>query len=114
MPSWLNLNSIKIPPLQNNNSITGIQHAMRKSEQLCTFKESFILDAQSEKYLKIIYNRLMDRREFLKMIGATAVLAPTSMLFAEKVNQTTQEIIEYSKTKINYLNDYAMEASSPV
>ena len=58
----------------------------------------------------------MDRREFLKgftLIGATAVLAPTSMLFAEKVNQTTQEIIEYSKTKINYLNDYAMEAVLP-
>ena len=58
----------------------------------------------------------MDRREFLKgftLIGATAVLAPSSMLFAEKVNQTRQEIIEYSKTKINYLNDYAMEAVLP-
>ena len=58
----------------------------------------------------------MDRREFLKgftLVGATAVLAPTSMLFAEKIKQTTHEIIEYSSAKINHLNDYAMEAVLP-
>ena len=58
----------------------------------------------------------MDRREFLKgftVVGATAVLAPTSILFAERVKQTTQEIIEYSTAKINHLNDYAMDSVIP-
>ena len=58
----------------------------------------------------------MDRREFLKgftMVGATAALAPTSILFAERVKQTTQEIIEYSTARINHLNDYAMDAVLP-
>ena len=58
----------------------------------------------------------MDRREFLKgftVVGATAALAPTSMLFAERVKQTTQEIIDYSTAKINNLNDYAMDAVLP-
>ena len=36
------------PIAKQQFNTTGIQHAMRKSEQLCTFKESFILDAQSE------------------------------------------------------------------
>ena len=58
----------------------------------------------------------MDRREFLKgftVVGATAALTPTSILFADRVKQTTQEIIEYSTAKINYLNDYAMDAVLP-
>tara|TARA_B100000609_G_scaffold151367_1_gene122741 strand:+ start:41 stop:310 length:270 start_codon:yes stop_codon:yes gene_type:complete len=58
----------------------------------------------------------MDRREFLKgftIVGATAALAPTSMLFAERVKQTTQEIFEYSTAKINHFNDYAMDAVLP-
>ena len=58
----------------------------------------------------------MDRREFLKgftVVGATAALAPTSILFAERVKQTTQEIIDYSTAKINHLNDYAMDAVLP-
>ena len=58
----------------------------------------------------------MDRREFLKgftVVGATAALAPTSILFAERVKQTTQEIIDYSSAKINHLNDYAMDAVLP-
>ena len=58
----------------------------------------------------------MDRREFLKgftVVGATDALAPTSILFAERVKQTTQEIIEYSTAKINHLNDYAMDSVMP-
>ena len=58
----------------------------------------------------------MDRREFLKgftIVGATAALAPTSILFAERVKQTTQEIIDYSTAKIIHLNDYAMDAVLP-
>ena len=58
----------------------------------------------------------MDRREFLKgftVVGATAALTPTSILFADRVKQTTQEIIEYSTAKINHLNDYAMESVLP-
>ncbi len=58
----------------------------------------------------------MDRREFLKgmtLVGATAALAPTTVLFAERVKQTTQEIIDYSSHKINHLNDYAMSAVLP-
>ena len=46
----------------------------------------------------------MDRREFLKgftVVGATAALAPTSILFAERVKETTQEIIEYPPDKIS-------------
>ena len=59
---------------------------------------------------------MMDRREFLKgftVVGATAALAPTSILFTERLKQTTQEIIEYSSAKINHLNDYAMDAVLP-
>ena len=58
----------------------------------------------------------MDRREFLKsftVVSATAAFVPASILFAEKVEQTTQEIIEYSTAKINHLNDYAMDAVLP-
>ena len=58
----------------------------------------------------------MDRREFLKgftVVGATAALTPTSILFADMVKQTTQEIIEYSTAKINHLNDYTMNAVLP-
>ena len=58
----------------------------------------------------------MDRRDFLKsftVVSATAALVPASILFAEKVEQTTQEIIEYSTAKINHLNDYAMDAVLP-
>ena len=58
----------------------------------------------------------MDRREFLKgftVVGATAALTPTSILFADRVKQTTQEIIEYSTAKINHLNDYTMNAVLP-
>ena len=59
---------------------------------------------------------IMDRREFLKgftVVGATAALAPTAILFTERLKQTTQEIIEYSSAKINHLNDYAMDAVLP-
>ena len=59
---------------------------------------------------------MMDRREFLKsftVVGATAALAPTSILFTKRLEQTTREIIEYSSAKINHLNDYAMEAVLP-
>ena len=58
----------------------------------------------------------MDRREFLKgftVVGATAALAPTSILFAERVKQATQEIIEYSTAKINHLNGYDMATIIP-
>ena len=58
----------------------------------------------------------MNRREFLKgftVVGTTAALAPTSILFAERVKQTTQEIIDFSTIKINTLNDYAMDAVLP-
>ena len=58
----------------------------------------------------------MDRREFLKgfsVVGVSAALAPTSILFAERVKQTTQEIIDYSSAKINHLNDYAMDSVLP-
>lgn len=58
----------------------------------------------------------MDRREFLKgftVVGATAALTPISILFAERVKQTTEEIIDYSTAKINHLNDYAMDSVLP-
>lgn len=58
----------------------------------------------------------MDRREFLKgftVVGATVAIIPTTIFFAERVKQTTQEIIEYSSAKINHLNDYTMDAVLP-
>ena len=58
----------------------------------------------------------MDRREFLKgfsVIGASAALVPTSVLFAERAKEITQEVFEYSSAKINNINEYAMEAIIP-
>jgi len=58
----------------------------------------------------------MDRREFLKgfsVIGASAALVPTSVLFAERAKEITQEVFEYSSEKINNINEYAMEAIIP-
>jgi len=37
-----------IPIAKQQFNTTGIQHAMRKSEQLCTFKESFQIDDHSD------------------------------------------------------------------
>ena len=58
----------------------------------------------------------MDRRYFIKniaMAGTAIALVPTSMLFAEKIQHSTHEFIEYSSDKINTLNDYAMGAILP-
>jgi len=58
----------------------------------------------------------MDRREFLKgfsVIGASAALVPTSVLFAERAKEITMEVFEYSSEKINNINEYAMEAILP-
>jgi len=58
----------------------------------------------------------MDRREFLKgfsVIGASAALVPTSVLFAERAKEITKEVFEYSSEKINNINEYAMEAIIP-
>lgn len=58
----------------------------------------------------------MDRRYFIKntaMAGTAIAVVPTSMLFAEKIQHSTREFIEYSSDKINTLNDYAMGAILP-
>ena len=58
----------------------------------------------------------MDRRYFIKntaMVGTAIVIVPSSMLFAEKIKNSSDEFIEYSSDKINALNDYAMGAILP-
>ena len=58
----------------------------------------------------------MDRRDFLKnftIIGSSAALVPTSVLFAERAKEITKEVFEYSSEKINNINEYAMEAIIP-
>ena len=58
----------------------------------------------------------MHRREFLKVfttVGTTAILAPTSLLYIEKVKNRSKEIFAYSSARINHMNDYAMSAIIP-
>ena len=58
----------------------------------------------------------MDRRYFIKntaIVGTAIAIVPTSILFAEKIQNTTQDIIDYSSDKVNALNDYAMGAMLP-
>ena len=59
---------------------------------------------------------LMDRRYFIKsttIAGTAIAIVPTSMLLVEKIQNSTQDFIEYSSEKINILNDYAMGAIIP-
>ena len=58
----------------------------------------------------------MDRRYFIKsstIAGTVIAIVPTSMLLSEKIQNSTQDFIEYSSEKINILNDYAMGAVLP-
>ena len=58
----------------------------------------------------------MDRRYFIKsstIAGTAIAIVPTSMLLHEKIQNSTQDFIEYSSEKINVLNDYAMGAILP-
>ena len=58
----------------------------------------------------------MDRRYFIKsttIAGTAIAIVPTSMLLVEKIQNSTQDFIEYSSKKINILNDYAMGAIIP-
>ena len=58
----------------------------------------------------------MDRRYFIKntaLAGTAIAIVPTSMFFAEKIQNSAHEFIEYSSDKINTLNDYAMGAILP-
>ena len=58
----------------------------------------------------------MDRRYFIKntaMTGTAIAIVPTSMFFAEKIQNSAHEFVEYSSDKINAINDYAMGAILP-
>ena len=58
----------------------------------------------------------MDRRYFIKntaMVGSAIAIVPTSMFFAEKIQNSAHEFVEYSSDKINVFNDYAMGAILP-
>ena len=58
----------------------------------------------------------MDRRYFIKsstIAGTAIAIVPISMLLQEKIQNSTQDFIEYSSEKINVLNDYAMGAILP-
>lgn len=46
-------------------------------------------------------------------MGASAALVPSSIIFAEKAKEITQEFFEYSSGKINHINEYAMSAILP-
>ena len=59
---------------------------------------------------------IMDRRYFIKsstIAGTAIAIVPISMLLQEKIQNSTQDFIEYSSEKINVLNDYAMGAILP-
>jgi len=47
------------------------------------------------------------------MAGTAIALVPTPLIFAEKLQNSTQDFIEYSSEKVNVLNDYAMGAILP-
>lgn len=47
------------------------------------------------------------------MAGTAIAIVPTSMFFAEKIQNSAHEFVEYSSDKINALNDYAMGAILP-
>ena len=58
----------------------------------------------------------MNRRDFFKniaIVGTSAALVPTSVLFAERAKEITMEVFEYSSEKINNINEYAMGAILP-
>jgi len=58
----------------------------------------------------------MDRRYFIKsstIAGTAIAIVPISMLIHEKIQNSTQDFIEYSSEKVNVLNDYAMGAILP-
>lgn len=58
----------------------------------------------------------MDRRYFIKntaLAGTAIAIVPTSMFFAEKIQNSAHEFVEYSSDKINVFNDYAMGAILP-
>ena len=47
------------------------------------------------------------------MAGTAIAIVPTSMFFAEKIQNSAHEFVEYSSDKTNALNDYAMGAILP-
>ena len=58
----------------------------------------------------------MDRRYFIKntaMAGTAIAIVQTSMFYAEKIQNSAHEFVEYSSDKINAINDYAMGAILP-
>lgn len=59
---------------------------------------------------------IMDRRYFIKsstIAGTAIAIVPASILLHEKIQNSTQDFIEYSSEKVNVLNDYAMGAILP-
>ena len=59
---------------------------------------------------------MMHRRYFIKsttLAGTAIAIVPTSMLLAEKIQNSTQDFVEYSSEKINVLNDYTLGAILP-
>lgn len=58
----------------------------------------------------------MHIRYFIKsttLAGTAIAIVPTSMLLAEKIQNSTQDFVEYSSEKINVLNDYTLGAILP-
>ena len=58
----------------------------------------------------------MDRREFLKgftIIGASAVLVPSSVLLAKRAQELSKEFLEFSSQHFQSLNEYAAAAILP-
>ena len=47
------------------------------------------------------------------MAGTAIAIVPTSIFFAEKIQNSAHEFVEYSSDKINAFNDYAMGAILP-
>jgi hypothetical protein len=59
---------------------------------------------------------MMHIRYFIKsttLAGTAIAIVPTSMLLAEKIQNSTQDFVEYSSEKINVLNDYTLGAILP-
>lgn len=64
----------------------------------------------------LILECMMHIRYFIKsttLAGTAIAIVPTSMLLGEKIQNSTQDFVEYSSEKINVLNDYTLGAILP-
>jgi len=58
----------------------------------------------------------MNRRDFFRntaIIGTSAALVPSSVIYSQKIVEASKEAFEYTSSKINQINEYALSAILP-